>query len=392
MSAADGPLRDRVLFVEGAPRSGTSLLTALLAAHPEIAAVGAESHLFDSDRGVGALFDNYDGRPPYRSHLVGYLSRERLVELARALCDGVLEEMRSRTAPKARFVVEKTPASMVNPELIYTRKLECYPDGWFLHIVRDPGHVARSLTRAPWSPDRSPAASRRWRSGAVAAIRTTYRDHPRYREIGYEQLVADPVGAMDEVFEWLGLASDDDLRERVRLLAGQRYAEFHSGAGGPAQPAPWPRRARAVASRALARARSILPSGSEKAVGEAFAGALRGADLATLQQLADERLVVEVRSGDGDLRAEGDEAREALAALTRSLFPQQLFSESWTVGPGRSFATVLLSGLSADGTRVDLAWVLRIADGRILRVVLLSAGGLGPRPLKELPLDWSAAT
>ncbi|MGH2951992.1 MAG: sulfotransferase family protein, partial [Solirubrobacterales bacterium] len=237
MNGAEGALAGRVLFVEGAPRSGTSLLTALLAAHPEIAATAAESHLFDSARGVGSLFDNYEGQPPYRSHLVAYLSRERLVELIRALCDGVLEEMRSHTAPNARFVVEKTPGAAVNPQLSYRRKLECYPDGWFLHVVRDPESVTRSLMRAPWSPDRSRAASRRWADGVVTAVRATLSDHPRYREITYEDLVSDPVATLDGVFGWLGLATDAQVGERVRLLSRQRFAEHVA-----ARPRAGPRR------------------------------------------------------------------------------------------------------------------------------------------------------
>ena len=59
MGVADSPLRDHVIFVEGAPRSGTTWLVTLLATHPEIAGVEAESHLFDF--GVDRLLDNFEG-------------------------------------------------------------------------------------------------------------------------------------------------------------------------------------------------------------------------------------------------------------------------------------------------------------------------------------------
>ena len=62
MGRDGSPLRDRVIFVEGAPRSGTTWLVTLLATHPDIAGVQAESHLFDF--GVDRVFDNIEGRDP----------------------------------------------------------------------------------------------------------------------------------------------------------------------------------------------------------------------------------------------------------------------------------------------------------------------------------------
>src|SRR4051812_48466444 len=112
MGIADSPLRDRVIFVVGAPRSGTTWLLNLLTTHPEIAGVEAESHLFDF--GVDRLFDNFDGRNPgIRPGLRAYAERAALVDAVRDLCDGLLLAMRSRvSAGKTPFVVEKTPTEL----------------------------------------------------------------------------------------------------------------------------------------------------------------------------------------------------------------------------------------------------------------------------------------
>src|SRR5438552_17363582 len=85
MGRADSPLRDRVVFVEGAPRSGTTWLVTLLAMHPQIAGVEAESHLFDY--GVDRLFDNREHRDARLHGLGSYVEREELLDLARDLCD-----------------------------------------------------------------------------------------------------------------------------------------------------------------------------------------------------------------------------------------------------------------------------------------------------------------
>ena len=365
------------------------MLSALLTAHPEIAGVGTESHLFESGWGVGALYDNYEG-DSHGSYLAGYVSRERLVDLVRDLCDGVFEEMRSRVAPQARFVVEKTAAPLVRPEVPLARKRECYPDAWALHVVREPAAVVRSLRRAPWNPERSRAGSERWRRGAVAAIRAAYRDHPRYREVGYEELVSDPTATMDGVFSWLGLESGEELRTRVSRLAGQRFSELRGGIDGGGATV-LRRGARAAAKRALGPARRLAGRvdggvAGRRELAEAFATAVSGSDARALARLTAETLVVELRSGEGDLRADGERAVAALAAVGRRVFARDYLSQSWAVTTGDPFTTVLFSGLRSDASRVDLAWSLGIADGRITRVGLVSAGSLDGRPVRELPL------
>src|ERR1700742_1782834 len=100
MGREGSPLKDRVIFVEGAPRSGTTWLVTLLAMHPDIAGVAAESHLFDF--GVDRLFDNLDHRDPVLAGLSTYLDRENLVDLVRDLCDGVLLAMKEKTGGGSR--------------------------------------------------------------------------------------------------------------------------------------------------------------------------------------------------------------------------------------------------------------------------------------------------
>jgi hypothetical protein len=178
MGVADSPLRDRVIFVEGAPRSGTTWLVTLLATHPEIAGVQAESHLFDY--GVDRLFDNFDGRHPALRGLVRYVDRQDLVDLARDFCDGALTAMRSRVSPGAtpQFVVEKTLTSPVKGSLDLARKRECYPDAWYVHIVRDREAVVNPSCARPGCPTAPttrarPSGTRR--SGAPESFRPTSR-------------------------------------------------------------------------------------------------------------------------------------------------------------------------------------------------------------------------
>ncbi len=181
MGIADSPLRDRMIFVQGAPRSGTTWLQMLLATHPQIAGVEPESHLFEF--GVDRLFDNFEGRRKHLRGLSAYVEREELVDLVRDLCDGLFLTMRShvRGTSTPDFVVEKTPTSFPQKALDLRRKRECFPDAWFLHVIRDGDAVTRSLMSAPWMPDRSEAACKELWRDCVGYTRECLGDSPRYR-------------------------------------------------------------------------------------------------------------------------------------------------------------------------------------------------------------------
>lgn len=396
MGVADSPLRDRVLFVVGAPRSGTTLLSALLAAHPEVAGITGESRLFE--QGVGLLFENHEAG----SHLDTYVTRGQLADLVRDLTDGVLERMRAETRPGARYALEKTPAPRRSPEVALERKRECYPDGWYVHIVREREAVVRSLMRAAFNDDPSRAASERWRDEGVAAVRAVLGDHERYREVTYEDLVADPPAVRAELFEWLRLDAGAEVLEGVSLLSRERFADHGPAGIEEAEPlgaegvGPGPggegRRAgglrgrlrRTALAAPLGRLRGHVRARRPEAVADRFAHALRAADAAALRELASPTLRLTMLSGEGDRTDEGEAAIAALAAIGRTVFGQRFLSESWTLAGGEG-VTTFFSGVRHDGARVDLWWMTVVERGRVQRVGLMSAGSLEGRPLRR----WS---
>jgi len=400
VGVSDSPLRDQVVFVEGAPRSGTTFLSALLAAHPGIAGTTSESHLFDW--GVSELFDNFDGlggRRPYLSH---WIERPQFTDLVRSLVDGVFEGMRAATKAEAEFALEKTPAARMRPAVVLRRKLECFPDGWYIHIVRDGDAVTRSLMRGPWNPDRSPQACRRWWREGVAAIRSVLGDQERYREVRYEELASRPAETVSQLFDWLGLDYDDELLARVESLSRVRFSDL----GPPedqtvavASQQPFRQRASThlsavrgwrdgtrggTAAELARRAASAIESGRPAALGAATLEAIRSDDAERLSTLTGERLDFTYRSNDGDLRHEGDAARDAMLELGRRVFSARFLNESWSVG-GRDPVVVLFSGVRPDGRRVDLSMSLAILRRRVRRFEVVSAGELAGRAARALP-------
>lgn len=408
MGVANSPLRDRVVFVQGVPRSGTTVLLALLAAHPQIVGSEAESHLFDF--GVDRLFDNFEGRHPQLHGLRNYFDeREQLVDLARDLCDGVLTSMRAHLGSDRvpELVIEKTPTSLTDGGRDLRRKREIYPDAWYLHIVRDGDAVARSLMRAPWFPEKTHTACLQSWSDTVEVTRQGLADHPRYREVDYESLRDGPVEVIADLFEWVGLGTTQETLEVVNLLSREQFSDLGAL---PSRSASNPgrrlreRRAQVAAllQAGLNRVRSKRGSragpSSEKALSFEFVRALRERDEGALKAITSNDLSFVYRSADGDWFADGPEAHRALADLAKSLFGRIHAAEWWastgvgpgewwTAAPGKTFALIYASARDDLASRVDFAFCLSVEAGSIARVLTISAGPLAGRPPRPAAPD-----
>src|SRR5213076_1354071 len=57
VSRAESPLRGRMIFNVGSRRSGTFWLQRIVTAHPEVSAVGSETHLFS--HGIAPLAERF---------------------------------------------------------------------------------------------------------------------------------------------------------------------------------------------------------------------------------------------------------------------------------------------------------------------------------------------
>jgi hypothetical protein len=395
MGIDSSPLRDRVIFVEGAPRSGTTWLVTLLATHPEIAGVQAECHLFDY--GVDRLFDNFEGRHPDLRGMVRYVDRKQLVDIARDACDGVLTAMRSHVSPGSTppFVVEKTPISPVKGNLDLARKRECYPDAWYVHIVRDREAVIRSLMRAPWLPDRSYDACAGLWDETVGRARELSSGLSRYREVSYEDLRADPVQGCKELFEWFEVDAGDDALETVRVLSREQFSDL--GAVPPSANGG----SRAALKRIATTARATVRDRLQRSVPDdppphplafTFVQAVWRCDVEALNALTAPDVELEYRSPERDLSLRGDDARGALGELVQTAFARRYVvewwgstgvgaNEWWTSAAGKPFCTIVFSGLGGDATRLNLSFALLLENDLIQRAVVISAGPLTGRPV-----------
>ena len=196
----DSPLRDRLIFSFGVQRSGTYWLQRIIGAHPEVSEVPSETQLFY--RGIDRLFEVFH-HGSRGSPIAGemFAERDELLDATRDFCDRVLI---SYLEPGRRYLAERTASHVYSVPNIAA----VYPDARLVHIVRDGRDVVRSLLNMSFAPDEVGEATEVWRKGIVEARAAAPPD--RYREVRYEELLADPETQIRELYDWLDLPAGEE--------------------------------------------------------------------------------------------------------------------------------------------------------------------------------------
>lgn len=191
--APEQPAGPRPVFIVGLPRSGTTLLSAILSAHPMVSAAGEQML-------VPAL-----ALGPARSAiLAGHAGDGRFQAWYQAAIGDL--------AGSARAVVDKLPANAEHVGAI----LAAMPDALIVHIERDLKDTAVSIHMRDFdfgcgfarTPEHIGTYARQI-SDHLAHWRRRAPDRVLY--LGYEALVADPVGTLAPVLERLGLEWDRSM-------------------------------------------------------------------------------------------------------------------------------------------------------------------------------------
>jgi hypothetical protein len=195
-----------------------------LGAHPAVACVPGETYLFYS--GIQPLAERvqHGAAGSARTGSV-YMARDAFLDAARDFCDRLFIGLLDTAAGQPRYLVERTPWHVLCLDLIG----DIYPDAAVIHIVRDGRDVARSLLAQPWGPDTIEDAAREWRE-SVDAGRAAGPRLERYHEVRYEELLADPCGVIDGLYQFLELprgggvvdAAVAEAATPYNLVAGER--------------------------------------------------------------------------------------------------------------------------------------------------------------------------
>ena len=221
--------RSPFVFVVGCPRSGTTLLQRMLDNHPMLA-VANDTHF------IPRAIDGYStsANPPLTPELVervrGYHRFYRL-----GVPDKAVDEAASENDDYRGFVArlygkfaesknkplggEKTPDYVRRLPLLH----QLFPEAKIIHIIRDGRDVALSLM--DWATEKKgPGRMAMWNDSPLGTSALWWAWQVRqgrdaaaqlksgtYREVLYEQLVADPAGELQRLASFLGLPYSDAM-------------------------------------------------------------------------------------------------------------------------------------------------------------------------------------
>jgi len=205
------------IFVVGVPRSGTTLLAAMLAAHSRLSC-GPETRFFHflgktdpgqlceaqlwPEKAVGFLFSTKLVDIPVPKHYS--LTREQIYAYLKerpttvpVILSSLTEQYMYREG-KCRWV-EKSPE-----HLMYIHDIRRYfPQSPIIRIMRDPRDVALSLVKAPWAPPNFLEALMFWRKYDEHSAMFFQQDHNCYT-IYYENLVAATERELGRLCSFIG--------------------------------------------------------------------------------------------------------------------------------------------------------------------------------------------
>jgi len=255
------------------PRSGTTLLSRLLHAHPALA-IAPETHYFTRCWNGAAI----DGPQEAQAYLDCLLRQPGVDDMALTDEDreAVRQEIRGTDAPTHRDLLEALLSRYAaahdatywgekTPEhLAYVRPIadQC-PEAAFVVLMRDPRDVSRSLRRVPWNQGKTVVDhAGQWARAARLTRRYQSDEELNVHVLRYEALIEAPEDQLRAVCQFL------DLPFEPRMLAGpEADANFD-----PARE-PWKAKAQqAIDPSNKEKWRGDMPA-VERKIMEAWAGA-----------------------------------------------------------------------------------------------------------------------
>lgn len=212
----------QTVFIGGCPRSGTTLLGAMLGAAPRCVAT-PESQFKQSipsdlkvDWKLGLGRDDFQRalkkdfrfklwsiHPPYPGG-TGEMNLREYREVILSLVDAyALKEGMTDWD----VWIDHTPENIFEP----VKMMEIFPEAKFLHLVRDPRAVAASLLPLDWGPDTAEHAARFWAQKLAYGLALEQARPDRCMRVYFEDVVKTPGKALKAVCAFCGIAFNEAM-------------------------------------------------------------------------------------------------------------------------------------------------------------------------------------
>ena len=213
-------MQDRLVFLIGSPRSGSTLLSRVLGAHSAICAP-EEPHLITPIAHLG-YYDSVE-RAPYDPIITRAAARQLVAALPggepqylaalRAYTDaiyrGLFDGEVAAGAARASLLLDKTPAYALSLDFL----ARLYPEARYLVLTRHPIAVWSSFVDSFFDGDDHVAHQHnplleRYVPAIARFLRTTSVSH---HSVQYENLVQEPEATSREICTFLGIEFEPDM-------------------------------------------------------------------------------------------------------------------------------------------------------------------------------------
>jgi hypothetical protein len=188
------------VFLVGAERSGSTMLRLMLNDHPDVCWLNEFEYAVDhlGDDGAYPNLDSYsEWLSSHRTYTATGFVINRDLSYNQLVNNFLIQKK----------LVEGKPMVGATVHRHFERLLAIWPNAKFIHILRDPRDVARSVLNIGWvgniyyGADRWLDAERKWDKLAEDI------SPDRYIEVKFEQLLNDPIGQLESAWELIGVDS-----------------------------------------------------------------------------------------------------------------------------------------------------------------------------------------
>ncbi|MGB0695665.1 MAG: sulfotransferase family protein [Rhodospirillaceae bacterium] len=237
-------MSEDLFFVGGAPKSGTTWVTLLLDAHPEILCRGEGHFITNLSREISKALTAYNKEITSKNNVVFSEVDQAFPLLTKADATMVLrmavlcQLAKLSGQPGIRALGEKTPDNVIYMALLW----QMFPDAKLINVVRDGRDVALSAWRhgmrlhPKWNLETYkdfsgyvPVMAKAWARNLQAAELAAQAAPDQVLSIRYESLLADPHDVLGQMLAFLGRENTQPLRQRCI-----EAAQFEKLSGGRA--------------------------------------------------------------------------------------------------------------------------------------------------------------
>lgn len=238
----------RPILIGGCPRSGTTLLGAVLGTHRDCLATPESKFNPDSYR----LAMNADGTVDLaralaviREHwnfrlwdVVPDAEESAALAGSETYCDMVKRVVQvygsRRGKPAPAYWIDHTPYNILHVPLLF----QIYPDARLIHLVRDGRGVAASVMKLDWGPNTVEAAAQWWIVRVAHGLAAeSYFGPERVLRVSYEALVRDPQTTMQQVCAFIGVAWQPEMIAGTGFQVPKHSTRQHGLVGAAPQAA-----------------------------------------------------------------------------------------------------------------------------------------------------------